>query len=74
MLGPIRYPPISTEIFSQIGKGVLVGVSVGVGVMVGVSVGPGVSVGMGVLGIAVGRIKGRGVLIARVARNCSTIP
>ena len=46
----------------------------GVPVSVGVSVGPGVSLGRGVLGMAVGMLKGRGVLIARVARNCSTMP
>ena len=67
-------PSATTEILSQEGMGVLVGVSVGVPVSVGVSLGPGVSLGRGVLGMAVGILNGRGVLMARVARNCSTMP
>lgn len=53
-----------------VGVRVTVGVTVNVneGVIVGVSDGSGVFVG------TVGRIRGSGVLIARDARNCSTIP
>ena len=64
----------------MVGVFVLVGVLVTVGVLDGVFVGRGVfvevrvSVGSGVFGIAVGILKGNGVLMARVARNCSTIP
>lgn len=54
--------------------GVEVNVGVGVCVTVGVKVGVNVSVGKDVLVATVGIFKASGVLIARVARNNSTIP
>ncbi len=59
-----------------VGVGVWDGVRVGVGVRVnvGVNVSVGVGVMVGVLVGTVGPISGRGVLMARTARNCSTIP
>ena len=60
----------------QSGTGVGVNVEVGVGVSVAVDVidGVNVSVGTGVFVATVGIFKGRGVLMARVARKFSTIP
>lgn len=59
-----------------VGDGVIVGVRVGVRVSVGVGVNVivGESVNVKVGDGTVGMFNGRGVLIARVARNCSTIP
>lgn len=59
-----------------VGVSVFVGVRVGTGVLVavGVKVKVGVKVMVGVFVGTVGPINGSGVLMARTARNCSTIP
>ena len=60
----------------RVGVRVMVGVRLGVAVnvFVGVGVIEGVLLGIGVFVGTVGILRGNGVLMARVARNCSTIP
>lgn len=63
---------VKVMVGDRVGEGVRVGVRVKVGdeVLDGVNVGEGVSVLVG----TVATTRGKGVLMARVARNCSTTP